>query len=172
MRQRWRQHQKSFQASSRIENGSLKDVFETSLSHLFRDGNPPRCNRLVVPKFQRPYCWTAPHVIQLLKDIKNAFTRSKKDSTYFLGALVLWRNEKDQQDCYSIVDGQQRITTLILILAVLRYLDKGNEDAHSKFVETDPDDDENCFRMCYDDPEGLDYDKKWAEVLRSKTETG
>ena len=61
----------------------------------------------VIPSYQRPYKWTAKNVNQLISDIL-AFRERKQ---YRLGTLVLHNNE--------IVDGQQRIITLVLLIRVM-----------------------------------------------------
>ncbi len=61
-------------------------------------------DKLIVPPYQRPYKWTAKNVNQLITDIIT-FQNKKQ---YRLGTLVLYNNE--------IVDGQQRIITLVLII--------------------------------------------------------
>ena len=63
-------------------------------------------DKLVIPPYQRPYKWTAKNVNQLITDILTF--NSKNCQHYRLGTLVLHNNE--------IVDGQQRIVTLVLIL--------------------------------------------------------
>ena len=60
--------------------------------------------KLVIPLYQREYKWTDEKIKSLVKDIE------RKDK--FLGNLIL--DEAD--DCYEIVDGQQRITTCFLLL--------------------------------------------------------
>ena len=64
-------------------------------------------NDFVIPPYQRPYKWTAKNVNQLISDIL-AFRGQKQ---YRLGTLVLHNNE--------IVDGQQRIITLVLLIRVM-----------------------------------------------------
>ena len=64
-------------------------------------------SRYVIPKYQREYKWSEEKVITLIDDINN---RDK-----FLGNIIL--DKKDS--CYEIVDGQQRITTVYLILIAL-----------------------------------------------------
>lgn len=66
----------------------------------------------VIPKYQREYKWNDERVVTLISDIKN---RDK-----FIGIIIL--NKRD--DCYEIVDGQQRITTIILILVALFNINK------------------------------------------------
>lgn len=79
-----------------------------------------------IPSYQRPYVWEKDQVFDLLDDITNAYTRDK-ESEYFLGSLVLQEKEnKDYQD-FDILDGQQRLTTLFLITAVIRDLTKNGD---------------------------------------------
>ena len=63
--------------------------------------------KYVIPKYQREYKWTAEKVQTLISDINN---RDK-----FLGNIIL----NKVSDYYEIVDGQQRITTILLILIAL-----------------------------------------------------
>lgn len=62
---------------------------------------------LKIPEYQRPYKWTAKNVNQLINDL----ILYKNKNQYRLGTLVLYNND--------IVDGQQRIITLILLLHVM-----------------------------------------------------
>lgn len=64
---------------------------------------------------QRRFKWRKTQIVQLWEDIRNAHV-SKRDS-YFLGTLLLAQTERGTQ---SVLDGQQRLTTLSLLLAVLR----------------------------------------------------
>lgn len=76
-------------------------------------------NELAIPSFQRPYKWTAKNVNQLISDII-AF---RNNASYRLGTLVLYNNE--------IVDGQQRIVTLVLLLT--KMLSTLDEKARSRY---------------------------------------
>ncbi|MED7818504.1 MULTISPECIES: DUF262 domain-containing protein [unclassified Francisella] len=62
---------------------------------------------LKIPEYQRPYKWTLKNVNQLIDDI--LYFKDKK--SYRLGTIVL----HEEQEFWSIVDGQQRTTTLFLI---------------------------------------------------------
>ena len=83
-----------------------------------------------IPEYQRPYVWDKDQVTELLDDVMQA-RASNPDSQYFLGSLVLRRNSKEEgttkYEEYDLLDGQQRLTTLFLITAVIRDLteDKG-----------------------------------------------
>lgn len=73
-----------------------------------------------IPSYQRPYVWGKDNIIDLLDDIVYAFKYNPQDK-YFLGSLVL--QEKNKYE-YDILDGQQRLTTLCIFMAVLRDLAK------------------------------------------------
>lgn len=90
----------------------------------------------VSPSFQRPFAWHTDHAERLLGDIQNAFF-STPDDFYFLGAVLLVRVPLAVESqrapsldtafggperVFEIVDGQQRIVTLAILLAVLRDL--------------------------------------------------
>jgi hypothetical protein len=79
-----------------------------------------------IPEYQRPYIWTYEPIHDLLDDLTFAAT-SKPDAEYFLGSLVFQAKPADKSagrafDENDLLDGQQRLTTLILLLAVLRDL--------------------------------------------------
>jgi hypothetical protein len=76
-----------------------------------------------IPPYQRPYSWEKENVQQLLDDIWEAYT--EKDSEYFIGSLITIERERDRR--YDVVDGQQRLTTLNLMLARMR--DRITDDA-------------------------------------------
>ena len=67
---------------------------------------------LVIPDFQRPYEWTSKNVQQLLDDVNNSLTEGK--DSYRIGSIILFYNEETKK--FEIVDGQQRLTTILLIL--------------------------------------------------------
>ncbi|KFJ05179.1 DUF262 domain-containing protein [Bifidobacterium subtile] len=73
----------------------------------------------VIPEYQRPYTWGTDETMQLLSDLQSALERDT-DEPYFLGSVVLVKEEGDTKS--EVIDGQQRLTTLSLILGVLRDL--------------------------------------------------
>lgn len=84
-----------------------------------------------IPLYQRAYSWTTEESEELLQDLLRAmegYSGSIDDlSPYFLGSIVLIKgDEPDAQ----IIDGQQRITTLTMLLSVLRSL------VHPDYVES------------------------------------
>ncbi|EDP95164.1 DUF262 domain-containing protein [Kordia algicida OT-1] len=72
---------------------------------------------LQIPGFQRPYRWTEKNVLQLLEDIYGSWKQVK--SAYRIGSVILYEDKKKPESGFQIIDGQQRITTLILILRQL-----------------------------------------------------
>ncbi|MGW4381117.1 DUF262 domain-containing protein [Kitasatospora sp. NPDC004531] len=69
-----------------------------------------------VPNFQRPYSWSKEQLVDFWDDVILA----KGD--FFFGSTVTWVSEKRDlfNDTYSIIDGQQRLTTSAILLSVVR----------------------------------------------------
>ena len=80
-----------------------------SVSELFR-------RKLNLPEYQRPYRWSMESVNTLFNDIYGAMQETE-EGEYRLGSVVLYKDLEN--GVYDIVDGQQRITTLALILKVM-----------------------------------------------------
>jgi hypothetical protein len=79
-----------------------------------------------VPRYQRDYAWTKDQVEQLWNDLVSAFHASQD---YFLGSIVVMtEGDESEQRLFSIVDGQQRLTTVTILLCVIRDLAKHFED--------------------------------------------
>ena len=82
-----------------------------TISDLFDNEN--KCN-YIIPIYQRNYAWGDDEISSLLQDIKNACEKSKEqDKNYYIGSLVVYR--RDNGD-FEVIDGQQRLTTLTLIM--------------------------------------------------------
>ena len=82
--------------------------------------------RFEIPDYQRPYSWTTEQAGELLEDLMYASRQSadvSDASPYFLGSIVIIKgNQSPRAD---VVDGQQRLTTLTVLLSVLRELSTG-----------------------------------------------
>lgn len=74
-------------------------------------------HQLTIPIYQRKYSWTIKQCKQLLEDIERIGESNGKD-THFLGAIV-FKSVYDRISKKTIIDGQQRITTLNLLIAAL-----------------------------------------------------
>lgn len=87
----------------------------------------------VIPEFQRPYTWGVAECEKLWDDLIGHFetheSSSDEDKKYFLGTIVVYpmaKNEAqpaglDIQQRLGVIDGQQRLTTLTLLLAAFSY---------------------------------------------------
>lgn len=83
--------------------------------------------KYVIPKFQRDYSWESEHWDDLWQDIQ--LILENEENEHYMGYLVLQTTDNKK---YTVIDGQQRLTTLtILILAVLKrlndFIDEGSE---------------------------------------------
>ncbi|EJB72802.1 DUF262 domain-containing protein [Helicobacter pylori] len=91
----------------------LKDILATALVSYYQ-----------IPDYQRPYQWTEKNCEKLLDDLFSSY-EYYKESGYFCGSLVLIVINTDSEtnaETYDIVDGQQRLSTFILLAKVLATL--------------------------------------------------
>lgn len=68
-----------------------------------------------IPNYQRPYSWSEKSINALFDDLDNACKDCKE---YRLGT-VIFHKDKDKNNIYNIIDGQQRLTTLAILLYCL-----------------------------------------------------
>ena len=73
-----------------------------------------RGDKYVIPRYQRAYAWEDKEIVQLIDDINDV----KDDSTYYIGSLIVAK-VKGVDNTFEVVDGQQRLTTLFLLLQYL-----------------------------------------------------
>jgi len=78
--------------------------------------------RYSIPLYQRDYAWEEKQIVQLIEDIDDV----NLNDNYYIGSLIVANHD----GVYEVVDGQQRLTTLFLLLSYLG-LDTGNEDSLS-----------------------------------------
>ncbi len=111
-----------------IERKNVLQLFESN-SSLF-----------LVPDYQRPYAWTENECSVLWEDFLSFALPSDNINTfsdeYFLGSIVIFQNDNQQ---FEIIDGQQRLITLLLILRAFY-------EVFTKQIEASPD-------VSYDDKE-------------------
>ena len=92
------------------------EVNKQSVEALLGSG---RTKPFVIPEYQRPYAWTDEQVETLFEDLWE-FTVSnggtEREGSYFLGSIVSYENDNGEQE---IIDGQQRITSLFLLLRAI-----------------------------------------------------
>ncbi|MEL7107825.1 MAG: DUF262 domain-containing HNH endonuclease family protein [Pseudomonadota bacterium] len=102
---------------------------ESSLADLLCNGI-----EMAMPPYQRSYSWEISEAQALLSDLHDA---SESGEGHFIGAIVL---VKESPNRFLIVDGQQRLTTLTILLSVLRD------------TESDPERQDKIHAMIADDP--------------------
>ncbi|GAA9347433.1 DUF262 domain-containing protein [Helicobacter pylori] len=88
----------------------LKDILATEFDAYYQ-----------IPIYQRPYQWTEENCEKLLDDLLSSY-ECYEESDYFCGSLVLIAIDTDSKTnatTYDIVDGQQRLSTFILLAKVL-----------------------------------------------------
>lgn len=78
-----------------------------------------------IPPYQRPYAWTEEQVSELLGDLQAAMKRSRT-TPYFLGSIVMIQVGGGKR--HELIDGQQRLTTLTMLLCVVRDLTSTESD--------------------------------------------
>jgi len=78
----------------------------------------------VIPIYQRNYAWGEPEITQLIQDIVDYY---KKDGTtidekpdYYIGTLIAYERLSEGETVFEIIDGQQRLTTLTILLSLIK----------------------------------------------------
>lgn len=89
-----------------------------------------------IPLYQRPYAWDKEQATELLDDLIAALGDSKEPidqiNPYFLGTVVLIKEDKPDAQ---VVDGQQRLTTITILIAALRtFLPPKQQHSLSKYL--------------------------------------
>ena len=125
------------------------------------DGRHPRNPVYVIPHFQRGYTWRKEKILVLINDLLEAI--KAESSQYFLGAITAISEQPLKRTRFSVIDGQQRLTTLLLI--ALHLLEKipqnvkvrnrlynmtGLTDEYIPVEHTRHDDKEALERIIYD----------------------
>lgn len=96
-------HQPAVQSTSKTFN----------LKELFTD------NFFSIPDYQRGYSWEQQHLVDLIKDIENI---SQSNHKHYTGTIVAARLN-NKENYYELVDGQQRLTTLVILMNEFYHFD-------------------------------------------------
>jgi hypothetical protein len=87
----------------------------------------------VIPSYQRPYAWTTVQAGELFSDLYDFYSKEDRDDTYFLGSIVLIKEEGAPHS--EVIDGQQRLTTLTILLSALTHRSSGAiRDAFERYL--------------------------------------
>lgn len=90
---------------------SLADIFSKKFEYF-------------IPSYQRPYAWTTDQTSELFDDLYDFF-KTESDEGYFLGSIVLIK--KDDQPIAEVIDGQQRLTTITILLSTIASRIQGDD---------------------------------------------
>lgn len=77
----------------------------------------------VIPIYQRNYEWGEPQITQLIQDIVDYILKSKVSENkpkYYIGSLIAYERKLEGTVIYETIDGQQRLTTLTILLNVIK----------------------------------------------------
>lgn len=88
-----------------------------SIKELFRSDD------YVIPIYQRNYEWSEPQITQLIQDIADYILKSKDIANkpkYYIGTLIAYERKTEGSVIYETIDGQQRLTTLTILLNVIK----------------------------------------------------
>lgn len=88
-----------------------RQIIERNVSDIFGK------SQYIVPIYQRNYAWGQEQIECLIEDIVD-FNQTEEVEEYFLGNLIV---DKTAHHQYSVIDGQQRLTTLFLLLNYLKF---------------------------------------------------
>ena len=105
--------------SINVDKRSVKQLLETGKN-----------KRFIIPEYQRPYAWSDEQIQVLFDDLTEYTLNTTEDenNTYFLGTIVSYENDNKEQE---IIDGQQRITSLFLLLrAIYTKLESGGPETN------------------------------------------
>jgi uncharacterized protein with ParB-like and HNH nuclease domain len=91
---------------------SDKNINIITIGDLFNSGT------YVIPIYQRNYAWEEAEVKQLIQDVSD-FAEAHPEKNYFIGTLVVYERYEAGKTIYETIDGQQRLTTLNILYAVL-----------------------------------------------------
>lgn len=103
---------------------SIKELFSCGLS-------------FEIPMYQRNYAWGEKEIVQLISDIADC-AELKITQSYYLGTLIVYPRQTGTEIIYEVVDGQQRLTTfLIMLIALIKgnVLQKNNNDVKNQLIE-------------------------------------
>ena len=76
----------------------------------------------VIPIYQRDYAWDNKQIMQLVQDIADSAKKAEnnQDKVYYIGTLIAFEQKQGESVIYQTIDGQQRLTTLTLLLSFLK----------------------------------------------------
>lgn len=109
------------------------DAKQTSFNEVFLTNRT-----LKIPYFQRPYVWTKDNWEKFYNDIAQIALDTKEVGTpipYFIGSIIIKQAGYDGSQVYEVIDGQQRLTTIVLFMKALFLRLDRNEMFKRMFIQ-------------------------------------
>lgn len=139
-------------------------VVEFSLRQLFQQQKDGVADSYDIPIYQRNYAWGSSEIQQLIDDIADYAYKNKQDRAgrYYIGTLVVHQRLNHK---YEVVDGQQRLTTLFLMLCHYQNMLDKSQEGKSGLDSLNLQNNAPIFEL---DPDKLSFDnrEKSTETLR------
>jgi len=116
-------------------NLTIPDASLTKLdARLYCIAHVLRVRRLIVPRYQRSYAWGSEQINTFWEDLRSAIL--SPIPSYFLGTIVL-SSESDAREGV-IIDGQQRLATAALLIAVIRdQFKRAGDDSRAQALQSE-----------------------------------
>lgn len=123
-----------------------------SINYLDLCAIPELCNKnFYIPDYQRGYRWGEIQIRQLLEDLYNFFYNERSSGSFYclqpivvkelskdMVASLNLQSKNDNNRWYEVIDGQQRLTTIRIILAIEKLLDEDKELSFNMHYKTRP----------------------------------
>lgn len=118
--------------------------------------------RFYIPVYQRNYDWKREQCDQLLKDILDNYNENP-NKEYFIGSIVYTSNSQTTKRDFIIIDGQQRITTInLMLLAIARILEKAEDPLAGKiwqkYIRNEDERDDNKLKLKHNQRDYTEYE--------------
>ncbi|MDD3281638.1 MAG: DUF262 domain-containing HNH endonuclease family protein, partial [Bacteroidales bacterium] len=120
------------------ENFSIQSYSYTLFKTVTTEGILSRNTNYIVPIYQRPYSWKEEQVEQFINDIFTGFWGEDKPQPIFIGTMQLSERKyiDDKEYEQYIIDGQQRLSTFLVLFKVLKFRYNTELDLNLNWLET------------------------------------
>jgi len=136
------------------QESTIKDLFSTFLT------KDEQICYFSIPLYQRKYSWSEKQWEELFSDLFHSFAKADMNTDYW-GNIIVYK--KDSENNYDLVDGQQRIITLLLLIASLGNIEKNDGYLPLKF-----NDEQNSVWVKIAENSGLTQDEQRHPFNRAK----
>lgn len=136
------------------QESTIKDLFSTFLT------KDEQICYFSIPLYQRKYSWGEKQWEEFFSDLFHSFAKADMNTDYW-GNIIVYK--KDSENDYELVDGQQRIITLLLLIASLGNIEKNDGYLPLKF-----NDEQNYVWVKIAENSGLSQDEKRHPFNRAK----